>query len=149
MQMYTIKGFDVVGGEDSTMKTKSKNNGPENHGKEINVEELPKDIQEALVRGIYGVHKKSKLLSEFLQANPSEKIAAYRKLKKMSQKELAIKADIRQADVSNAEKDIYDVRLGTLAKIAQALDIELEEIFGFGEGTSDKKMSIKNAFFQQ
>lgn len=58
----------------------------------------------------------------------AQKIATFRKRKKLSQSKLAELADVSQASISRIEKEEQQPDLKLYAKIAQALKVELSEI---------------------
>lgn len=60
------------------------------------------------------------------------KIVYYRKLRRMTQEELAYKAEISASYLSRIERGAYSkgVPVSTLMKIAEALNIKIEKLFG-------------------
>ena len=89
---------------------------------------LPGEDQDDLNRGIYGVGEKWSLLSEVSKTTPECRIGMFRRMRNLTQAELAKAARVRQADISWAEKDIDKVKFGTLRKISNVLGIPLKEI---------------------
>lgn len=72
--------------------------------------------------------------------NISEKIKNYRKIKKMTQKELSEKSGISRSHIASIETGKYNPSLDTLKKLAQALTISLESL------TSDMESSDEGLF---
>ena len=93
-----------------------------------NFKSLPSDVQDMIYHDIFSVGSKWILLSEIFRAKPERKLAMFRELKNLSQAELAEKAKVRQADVSNAENCIDKVRYGVIRKITECLGIPMAEI---------------------
>lgn len=60
------------------------------------------------------------------------KIVYYRKLRRMTQEELAYKAAISASYLSRIERGAYakGVPVSTLMKIAEALNVKVEKLFG-------------------
>jgi transcriptional regulator with XRE-family HTH domain len=76
--------------------------------------------------------KKITILHKFAQ-----RIRELRKLKKMSQEQLAEKANLHPTFVGNLERAEKNPTLTSLVKIAKALDISLSELLAFPD---DKKI---------
>ena len=72
------------------------------------------------------------LFSQFSKMNIREVFAQnlkkYRRLRKISQEELAYAADIDRTYVSALERTIYSASLDVVASIAKALDVEPSEL---------------------
>ncbi len=65
------------------------------------------------------------------QNKPVNKLAYYRELKGLKQKELAELADVRTSYVGNIEcgvRDLEGVSGGILLRLARALDVTIEEL---------------------
>lgn len=97
--------------------------------------QLPADTQQAVLQGIFGACSKWLILTGAANPDgakeaidPGRKIAILRQVANLTQVELAKRAGVRQADVSRAEKDFYDVKLSTLEKILGALGTNIEGI---------------------
>jgi transcriptional regulator with XRE-family HTH domain len=73
-------------------------------------------------------------------------VAKLRHYRKISQEELAKKANTHQARISKIENAEVDIQLSTLAKIAYALDANLEIILSPREDLSD--ILFSNIFFR-
>ena len=58
-----------------------------------------------------------------------ERVRELRKEKKLSQEELATKADIHRTYLSMIERAEKNISLVNIEKIAQALDIQLRDLF--------------------
>jgi DNA-binding XRE family transcriptional regulator len=93
-------------------------------------ERLPPNTQEAIMSGMSAPGEDWDTLSgylerSFLEASPGRQLALLRELKQLTQKQLADAAGIRQADVSAAENNLDDAKLGALRKIADCLGLDL------------------------
>ncbi|HWQ71835.1 MAG TPA: helix-turn-helix transcriptional regulator [Desulfitobacteriaceae bacterium] len=66
--------------------------------------------------------------------NVGERIAYYRKLQGLTQKELGALAGVRQERLSNIETGMRVVPISRLARIAWALGVSLKELLGDTEG---------------
>lgn len=71
----------------------------------------------------------SEISPEMLQAAIGKKIAELRNQQNYSLRELALLADIEHHQLVNIEKGRVDMRMSTLLKIANALKIELKDLF--------------------
>jgi len=71
----------------------------------------------------------SEISPEMLQAAIGKKIAELRNQHNYSLRELALLADIEHHQLVNIEKGRVDMRMSTLLKIANALKIELKDLF--------------------
>lgn len=58
----------------------------------------------------------------------AQNLKKYRRLRKISQEELAYAADIDRTYVSALERKIYSASLDVVASIAKALDVEPSEL---------------------
>lgn len=67
-----------------------------------------------------------------LETSIGERIRFYRETKNISQMELARRSDISNTSISNFEKGRQTPSLVTLAKLSQALEISLDDLF-FGD----------------
>ncbi len=97
--------------------------------------QLPADTQQAVLHGIFGACSKWLVLTGATNPDsvreaidPGRKIAILRQIADLTQVELAKRAGVRQADVSKAEKDFYEVKLATLEKILSVLGTNIEAI---------------------
>lgn len=91
----------------------------------IDFEKLPRWVQDVVTSGAYGTHAQWTFLKDFMNADPGGRLAAIRAMKKMSQQDVAIKAGVRQADVSNAEQKFSEVKFGILEKILKVLNANM------------------------
>lgn len=89
---------------------------------------LPESIRAAIQKRLFGVGQEWGLLNDFIAADPGRKIAVARSLRRMSQKEVARRAKVRQADVSNAETDFYKVKFGVLKSIVEAVGLDFRSV---------------------
>jgi transcriptional regulator with XRE-family HTH domain len=60
-----------------------------------------------------------------IKLNIGEKIMEMRKIRKMTQDDLALKAGMYRANISKIENGITDVRIDTLNRIVQSLDCSI------------------------
>ena len=67
------------------------------------------------------------------------RIRALRKEKKLSQRQLGIEALIEKSTIQRIERGLMNCTVKTLLKIANALNIEYEELFNFTAETPSKK----------
>lgn len=97
---------------------------------------LPENVQRAVTQGFFNPGQEWQSLNQFLNAPPERRIAAIRELKGLSQSQLAAKSGIRQADVSAAERNVDDVKVSIVRKIAAALGLRVTEVLNdyVGEG---------------
>ncbi|MDN5317245.1 MAG: hypothetical protein PWR08_1370 [Thermoanaerobacterium sp.] len=72
-----------------------------------------------------------------------EIIKNLRKSKKMSQRQLSIATGLSNTAISNIEKGTADVKMSNLAKIANALDITIEDIMKQVETEEEEKKEQK------
>ena len=75
--------------------------------------------------------------------NPGVKIYEYRSRKGWTQAELASKAGLAQANLSNIEKGKRDLTVSTLVRVAAALEIKPSELID--EDISKKSLSLSRA----
>lgn len=83
-------------------------------------EHMPVDAQDVVIRGIFGVNSEYIRIpaKEFLRATPGARIRALRSLRGCDQITLAEEANVRQADISLAERDAKPMNKSVLGKIA-------------------------------
>jgi transcriptional regulator with XRE-family HTH domain len=84
--------------------------------------------------------KGSFIVQEVIILNVGENIKAFRSIKKLSQKEVALTIGIDQAQYSRIESGKVEPTLSSLKKIADALDISVSSFF------SDEKPVDINSF---
>jgi putative transcriptional regulator len=65
-------------------------------------------------------------------------IAQYRKLKNMTQQELADLIQIKRTSLSQIENGVYNARATTMVKIADALGVPLGDLFFTADVYNDK-----------
>lgn len=65
-------------------------------------------------------------------------IAQYRKLKNMTQQELADLINIKRTSLSQIENGVYNARATTMVKIADALGVPLGDLFFTTDVYNDK-----------
>ena len=92
---------------------------------------LPEGDQTAVLRDLFGTGSEWSFLTEIMGAEPERKIAMLRALKSLTQAQLAKLANVRQADVSTAERSVDSVKLGVLRRIADGLHVPLKKILFF------------------
>lgn len=71
-----------------------------------------------------------------------KKIKNIRKVNKLTQVELAKKANISRSYLADIENDRYNASVDTLKSIANSLDVKLSELIE--ESSSDNKINSKN-----
>jgi len=81
------------------------------------------------------------MIEQELKENLGKNIKFYRFRKQFSQADLADKANISVTFLSNIERGNNFPQAGTLCSLAQALDIQVWELFR-GEGVSEEEKSI-------
>lgn len=62
-----------------------------------------------------------------------EKIKVFRMLKGWSQEQIAEKLEMSVAGYSNIERGETDIQISRLKRIAEVMDVDLLELFSFGE----------------
>ena len=63
------------------------------------------------------------------------RVRYYREQKNMSQKQLSKKSGISRPTISAIENnDKYDIKIGTMVAIADALEQKVEDVFFYNEG---------------
>ena len=62
----------------------------------------------------------------------------YRVQKKMSQEELAEHAELHRTYISAVERGARSISLKNIAKIANALDVPLKDLFNFGDDKNER-----------
>ncbi|MEQ1745776.1 MAG: helix-turn-helix transcriptional regulator [Saprospiraceae bacterium] len=73
----------------------------------------------------------------FLQALGS-RLRDLRRLRGLSQEELAWKADVELSQISRIERGVINTSIGQLLNIVDALDISLTEFFAFDQSVAGK-----------
>ncbi|MDD2723722.1 MAG: helix-turn-helix transcriptional regulator [Methylovulum sp.] len=76
----------------------------------------------------------------------NEKIRTIRQLKEVSQEEMAEKLGISKNTYANIERGETDVQLSRLEQIAQTFEMDLVELFNFGEKTVACLIGNNNQF---
>lgn len=79
--------------------------------------------------------------------NLGEKIKELRKLKKMTQVELALKSNISRSYLADVERDRYNASLDTLKAISTGLGVSINEFFE--DKAKTKIENPKSYFFEQ
>jgi transcriptional regulator with XRE-family HTH domain len=77
----------------------------------------------------------------------ARRLKEVRKMKKLSQEELALRAGLTLSQIARIETARINPTLSTIFRIARTLDIELSELFDFtlpAEGDSRRKYLIKD-----
>jgi transcriptional regulator with XRE-family HTH domain len=72
------------------------------------------------------------------------KISQLRKLKDLTQGELAERLNIHQSMITRWERDQVQPKSSTLERLAKALDTSVEELFSGSEGVPSKKTSLRS-----
>lgn len=105
----------------------------------LRVEDIPQPWRDQLEQTVRGTNSPDWVLfSDYLSAEPGARIRAIRSLKGLSQSQLAEKAQIRQPDVSVAESNYRDAKLGILERLASALGMSLRDLL-FPNPTSPRR----------
>ena len=78
-----------------------------------------------------------------LRLQLGERVKYFRQLSKFTQAQLAEKADLSVNYVSEIETGMASPTLKTLLKLAQALNVEIEELFNFGKRQTSKKLKVE------
>jgi methanogenic corrinoid protein MtbC1/DNA-binding XRE family transcriptional regulator len=96
---------------------------------ELEVDGFAKDPHEAvnLARHLCGVLDAENALAVFLR-KLGQSVLEHRKLKGMSQQELAGSSDLDRAYISAVEHGKQNISIGAISKLARALDISIEEL---------------------
>lgn len=98
----------------------------------VRLEELPEQTQRALFRSIFGACSQWLVVTSPDNVtgidDPGQRIAVLRTLRRMTQGDLARRSGVRQADVSKAETDFYNVKLAILESIAKELGTSVEDL---------------------
>lgn len=68
-----------------------------------------------------------------LRLQLGKRVKHFRRLSRLTQAQLAEKADLSVNYISEIENGTASPTLKTLLKLAQALDVEVEELFRFGQ----------------
>jgi transcriptional regulator with XRE-family HTH domain len=79
---------------------------------------------------------------EVIEMSIGQKIKNIRKANKLTQVELAKKANISRSYLADIENDRYNASVDTLKSIANSLDVKLSELIE--ESSSDNKINSKN-----
>jgi transcriptional regulator with XRE-family HTH domain len=77
----------------------------------------------------------------------AKRLKEVRKMKKLSQEELALRAELTLSQIARIETARINPTLSTIFRIARTLDIELSELFDFTlpvEDDSQRKYLIKD-----
>jgi transcriptional regulator with XRE-family HTH domain len=75
-----------------------------------------------------------------LRLQLGERVKYFRRLSRLTQAQLAEKADLSVNYVSEIETGIASPTLKTLLKLAQVLNVEMEELFNFEKRGTSKKV---------
>lgn len=78
-----------------------------------------------------------------LRLQLGERVKYFRQLSRLTQAQLAEKADLSVNYVSEIETGMASPTLKTLLKLAQALNVEIEELFNFEKRRTSKKLKIE------
>lgn len=81
----------------------------------------------------------------------AKRLKEVRKIKKVSQEELALRAELSLSQIARIETARINPTLSTVFRIIRSLDIELSEFFNFkmpAEGDSRRKYFIKDDDFR-
>jgi len=97
--------------------------------KEINADGFARDPHEAvnLARHLCGVLDAENALAVFLR-KLGHSVHEHRKLKEMSQQELAQASDLDRAYISAVEHGKQNISIGAISKLARALEVSIEEL---------------------
>ncbi|MEM9111408.1 MAG: helix-turn-helix transcriptional regulator [Planctomycetota bacterium] len=105
-----------------TNRRAAKVEGPDMH------KTLPNDLQQILIRDIFGTSTGWVFVEGYRSANPGKKLLVLRQLAGLTQAELAERADVSQTDVSRSENDPNQVAFGKIKKICEALGVPAESL---------------------
>ena len=72
---------------------------------------------------------KTKKTNELREYDLGERLRYLRELRNLTQKQLALLADVSQATIAHIEKSTKDPSVETLRKLAEALDIHVATLF--------------------
>ncbi len=89
---------------------------------------LPENEQAEILRAMFSVGSQWHFLTDVIDAEPGRKIAMVREMRNLTQAQLAEMAQVRQADVSAAENCIDSVKIGVLRRIAESLNVALQNL---------------------
>jgi MerR family transcriptional regulator, light-induced transcriptional regulator len=100
-----------------------------NLARQVNADAFTPDPQEAvtIARQLCGVLNPENALALFLR-KLGHSVHEYRKIRGMSQQELATSSDLDRAYISAVENGKQNISIGAIAKLARALDVSIEEL---------------------
>jgi DNA-binding XRE family transcriptional regulator len=94
-------------------------------GEGADINDMPPELQTAIRRGLFGRGQKWGMLSALLTAEPGRLIAVARELRGWSQQKLAEVTGLRQPEISQAENQFKQAKIGTVMLIAAALELPI------------------------
>lgn len=77
-----------------------------------------------------------------------EKLKELRKIKNITQEQLAEKLDISRSKISSWETNRRDMSITEAIKLANIYDVSLDNLFGINKITEEEFIKISNKFFK-
>lgn len=118
----------------------NKNSAPPSGGADFG--KLPPQVRQDVMEDVDGDDQSWVSLSQYVEsklaeAPPGQKLALLRTCNNLSQAQVAKAANLRQADVSDAERNIDEVKVGMLHRIAKVLGLRVIINFVRDDGVPD------------